>query len=322
MNRPVAVIGAGIAGLTAARRLRDRGLDVAVFDKARGVGGRTSVRHRHPFDFDHGAQYFTVSDDRFRERVETWQDAGLVIPWNARVAVIDDGLSRFSHDETRYVGVPGMNAIAKHLAANLHLCTQTRITKLTQQSDSWCLHFEDSTPPQPADRVILALPAPQAADLLPGDHALTAQLRAHRLSPCWAVLLGYDAPLPTPFDAAFVHNAPLAWVARNTSKPGRPSGEAWVLHATPAWTAGHLDIQPAEVERLLTVEFTRLPGAANVSPTHSEAHRWRYARSAQPLNVGCLTSAEHTLAVCGDWCQGDRIEGAFLSGLAAAETLL
>jgi cation diffusion facilitator CzcD-associated flavoprotein CzcO len=38
----VAIIGAGLAGLSAARTLRDRGHEVRVFDKGLSVGGRTS----------------------------------------------------------------------------------------------------------------------------------------------------------------------------------------------------------------------------------------------------------------------------------------
>ena len=40
----VAVIGAGMAGATCARLLADAGLDVTLFDKSRGVGGRMSTR--------------------------------------------------------------------------------------------------------------------------------------------------------------------------------------------------------------------------------------------------------------------------------------
>ncbi|MFW5743027.1 MAG: NAD(P)-binding protein [Spirochaetota bacterium] len=38
------MVGAGIAGLTAARRLVDASRDVTVLDKGRGVGGRMATR--------------------------------------------------------------------------------------------------------------------------------------------------------------------------------------------------------------------------------------------------------------------------------------
>jgi predicted NAD/FAD-dependent oxidoreductase len=40
----ILVIGAGLAGLTAARRLQDRGHTVVVVDKGRAPGGRMATR--------------------------------------------------------------------------------------------------------------------------------------------------------------------------------------------------------------------------------------------------------------------------------------
>ena len=64
-----AVIGAGLAGLRVAHRLAEAGAQVRVFEKARGAGGRMSTRRTDFGAFDHGAQYFTARDPRFREQV-------------------------------------------------------------------------------------------------------------------------------------------------------------------------------------------------------------------------------------------------------------
>ena len=61
----VAIIGAGIAGLSCASALQQAGIRVRVFEKSRGVGGRMSTRRGEGWECDHGAQYFTVSDDLF-----------------------------------------------------------------------------------------------------------------------------------------------------------------------------------------------------------------------------------------------------------------
>ena len=102
----VAVIGAGLAGLSAARTLRDQDHEVRVFDKGRGVGGRTSTRRSKSFAFDHGAQYFTAHDERFGRLVASWQEAGIVAPWPARITVLENGACRAGIPRTRYVGVP------------------------------------------------------------------------------------------------------------------------------------------------------------------------------------------------------------------------
>lgn len=117
----VAVIGAGISGLMTARTLRDLGFDVTVFEKSRGLGGRTATRRVDPgLSFDHGAQYFTVRDPHFVRHVEAWVEQKIAAEWTGRIVTIDGTNVRLKTDQThRYVGVPGMKAIAHHLGAGL-----------------------------------------------------------------------------------------------------------------------------------------------------------------------------------------------------------
>ena len=88
----VAVIGAGISGLVCARLLVEHGMEVTVFEKSRGIGGRMSTR-RSPegYHFDHGAQYFTVREERFRRYVDSWAAEGLVARWEGRICVLRRG---------------------------------------------------------------------------------------------------------------------------------------------------------------------------------------------------------------------------------------
>lgn len=318
-RRSVGIVGAGISGLAAADALAQRGLAVHVFDKARGVGGRTSVRRSDDLHFDHGAQYFTVGDGRFTPTVEAWLRAGIVAKWEGRVVVIENGRVRTSPSRTRYVGVPGMNAITRHLASSVQVTTQTRVATMRRRAGQWLLRDDADRDVGRFDVVVVALPAAQAADLLTGLPEFAAQARACRFSPCWSVMVAFDRRPDVPFDAAFVHDLPLSWIARNSSKPGRPPAECWVLHASPEWSAEHLEDAPEAVCRDALAVLQRIAGFADARPVHVAAHRWRYAQPAEPLSVGCLWDAEVQVAVCGDWCQGPRIEGAFLSGAAAAQ---
>jgi predicted NAD/FAD-dependent oxidoreductase len=135
-------------------------------------------------------------------------------------------------------------------------------------------------------------------------------------------MVAFEQSLAAEFDGAFIEDGPLAWVARNSSKPGRPSTpECWVLHAKPDWTTEQLEADSDSVAAKLTEVFFAAASVSPVQPHHLAAHRWRYARAAVPGSEGCLLDDQARLAVCGDWLHGDRIEGAFLSGLAAAEQL-
>ena len=62
----IAIIGAGLAGLTCGKALQQAGHDVVIFEKSRGIGGRLATRRAEPFYFDHGVAAFTASDDAFQ----------------------------------------------------------------------------------------------------------------------------------------------------------------------------------------------------------------------------------------------------------------
>ena len=135
--RKVAIVGAGISGLFAARTLVDHGLDVTVFEKSRGIGGRMSTRRTEGFgQFDHGAQYFTSDDRRFSRYLHAWRQQGLVAQWpdpdsGQKIVVIKNGaIESESNNRERFVAVPAMNSIGKHLAADLNTFLQTRVASI------------------------------------------------------------------------------------------------------------------------------------------------------------------------------------------------
>ena len=132
----------------------------------------------------------------------------------------------------------------------------------------------------------------------------------------------FDNPLPLPYDGLFVHDAPVSWVARNSSKPARAPHESWVLHGSPTWSTANLEADKEAIANRLLTAFFDATGLEPVAPHFVQAHRWRYALAENPLDVGCLWDAALKVGGCGDWCQNSRIEGAFLSGMAIAGRVL
>jgi renalase len=319
----VVVIGAGLAGLTTATRLSTRGYRVTVLDKGRGAGGRMSTRRDGTLRFDHGAQYFTARDRCFVEAVQRWQAQQLVARWEPRLAVIDaEGIAAKGANETaRYVGVPGMNALAKHLAAALADCRLGwQVAGLRRVSGVWQVEAQDGRRLE-ADTLVVSTPPEQARRLLAGTPAAATVDRALapvKMLPGWAVMVLFDRPLLAGFEAAFVNTGPLSWLCAQASKHGRDDADAWVLHACATWSAEHIEDAPSDVAETLIEQAARLPGASVGEVRTARAHRWRYALADTPLDVGALWFDDHRLAIAGDWCCGSRIEGAYLSGVAAA----
>jgi len=316
----IAVIGAGLAGLSCARHLSNAGAKVAIFDKARGVGGRLATRRGSLACFDHGAQYFTARAPELVLAVADWQADGVVEQWQGRIRAFDGTHFAPVPSERRYVGVPGMSSLAQHLLGKLPFFAEHRLLELAWNGHDWRLKFEDGGRCH-ARWLVLALPAPQAAALLGMEHPLYAQVASVSMAPCWSVMLRCARPLPCEFDGCFVNAGPLSWVARDSSKPSRPRSEAWVLHASPVWSRQHVRESPEAVTVALLSAFARLANT-RIEPPEVNAHRWLYAMADQPLQFGCLGLLDQHLVLAGDWLNGSRVEGAWLSGLRSAEWLL
>lgn len=321
----VAVIGAGLAGLACAARLADAGCRVDVFEKSRGTGGRLNTRRDHGTGFDLGAQYFTARDPAFVAQVDAWCAAGAVARWAVEPHVIDATGKMFpSPDDTpRWVGMPSMSSITQHLAGrHVALCTQTQITRVERKSGRWTLHAEGASFSD-FHALVIAVPAPQAEAFLYESPTLQAAAHAAVMEACWAVAIGYDVPTGLKLDAAFARGQPVSWLARDSSKPGRAQmPETWVLHAAPGWAEEHLEAPGEAVAKHLFRWFAAVVAPNAPAPAWLHAHRWRFART-----VHALADAHHfdehvQLGICGDWCGGGRVEGAWLSGHALADSVL
>lgn len=316
------IIGAGIAGLAAARRLIDAGLTVRVYDKGRGPGGRLSSRRGEGYSIDHGAQYFTASEPVFSRAVREWQAAGAVAAWPARVVSLTGaGAKPEAPALLRYVGVPTMSALPKHLAAGVPLTLNTVVTEIARYGDGWLLRAGGAALTR-CRRLLVTVPAPQAVPLLAAAPPLAERAAAARMQPVWALLLAFDAALDVGYDAAHIgDDAALAWAARNASKPGRGEAETWLLHATPAWSRRELERSPDEAAGELLTAFARLLGR-RLTPRFVRAHRWRYALPTAAAEEASFWLATECLGVAGDWCAGGQVELAYLSGLRLAEQVL
>lgn len=335
----IAVIGAGMAGISCARTLAQAGHAVTVFEKSRSCGGRMATRQTNFGSFDHGAQYFTVRDARFALALQT--APGLCKPWSANTVQLLDAFGRVASilkptAQPHWVPSPGMNALVQHwaapLAQQIELNTQvTRIERDAVHPHAWQLRTRGADDSQLVysgfDAVLLALPSVQAQQLLSGSAAaphLASQLGAVQVAPCWTLMLAFPQALQAnlshlgpQWNAARSTHHRIAWVARESSKPGRERVERWTVQASAAWSQEHLEDDVLRVQAKLLKAFAEVTGI-RAEPSHAVAHRWRYAQTLQALGQSHLWDASHRIGICGDFCIGHRVEDAFVSGLELA----
>ena len=306
----IAIVGAGMAGLSCATRLAALGHEVALFDKGRGPGGRMATRRVEAdgtmLRFDHGAQYFTARDPRFVEQVARWEREGVVARWDAA-------------GEDAWVGTPAMNAPIKAMAGRHDVQFGTRIEQLLRDGDGWQLDGEGA-PDRRFDAVVVALPAEQAGPLLQQHASAMGDLAdTTRSAPCWTIMAAFEQRLPSEQDSIRHHGA-IGWAARNNAKPGRGSAECWVVQASPDWSREHLEDEATAVETALLDQLADAIGGPLPPRLAISAHRWRFARS-DSAGEEALWDAQQRIGVCGDWLLGPRVEAAYLSGLILAETV-
>jgi len=340
-SKHIAIVGAGIAAITCARTLVQAGHNVTVFEKSRGLGGRMSSRSSAFGSFDHGAQYFTVRDDRFAKALQT--TPAVCRPWSANTVRVLDAMGRVTEAglparEPHWVAKPGMNALVKAWAQPLVAknCVElemrvTAIEKDTLTPNQWQLRTagpEDSTQVFSGfDAVILAIPGPQAEALLKTQKAASALVKKvakSTVAPCWTLMLAFPqasqpglTTLGPQWNAARSTHHRIAWLARESSKPGRGVVERWTVQASAAWSQEHLQDTTERVCAKLIKAFAEVTGI-RAQPSHAEVHRWLYAKTEKPLGVSHLWDAKTRIGVCGDWCLGHRVEDAFVSGLELA----
>lgn len=316
----VAVIGAGLAGLSCAQHLHAAGHQVVMFDKARGVGGRLSTRRTEDTTFDHGAQYFTARDPYFVAQVEQWQQQQVVQVWDAPIAAYQAGCWSTVDVITRYVGKPRMNSVARHMLKDLPCHLQHRLIKLEHQGQYWCLHFEQGDVYH-AKTVVLAIPAPQLVPLLAQTHPFMPIVAAVDMQATWAVMLTLQQPVDLAYGGIFVNDQrTLSWAAQNHTKPERSAQPTWVLHSQPDWAQQHQDADPAWVMAQMIEEFQSLLQQP-LQIKQQQVHRWLYALAAAPLFHRSLWDDRLRLGIAGDWLCGSRVEGAWCSGRSLAQSI-
>ncbi len=342
--RHIAIVGAGMAGVSCAKALVQAGHCVTLFEKSRGVSGRMSTRKTEFGGFDHGAQYFTVRDKRFSQALKKNED--LIKAWSASgVRHVDEHglllMTAPAPTDSHFVATPSMNSLLKnwvdHLGSLAKVETNTEILSIepdTIREQSWQLRAKMPDGSQHIfagfDSVLLAIPCPQTMNLLKHSSVfaidMMAQLSEVKMAPCWTLMVALPqsitpshgaAPIGPHWNVARSSSNRIAWLARESSKPGHQGIDRWVAHASPSWSTEHLEDHPLRVQEKMLKAFSDITNI-KTGTGHATVHRWRYAQTTHALGKSHIWDGDLQIGICGDWCLGHRVENAFVSGLELA----
>jgi len=315
----IIILGAGVAGLVAARVLNEQGISTIIVDKGRSVGGRMATRRIGEGLADHGAQFFTARTSQFKTQVETWMAEGVVRIWGYGWS--DGSLKRAAPDgHPRYVAVNGMNALTQHMARNLpHIHTNCEIGTISYANDVWTLTALDSSV-YVGRALLMTAPVPQALNLLravPLTEKDRAALERIQYAPCLTGMFVVEGDIDLPEPGAIQDSSkPIYWIGSNRAKGISQSlivtAQADGLHSRQRYDLpdeDNLAWLQAAVEARLT------PGSSIIE---GQLKKWRYAAPMTTHPFDTMLAEELPLAFAGDAFGGrGRVEGAYLSGLAA-----
>ena len=321
----IAIIGAGISAITIAKNLK-KIAKVSVFEKSRGVGGRMAFRRSYPYEFDHGAQFFTAKGSNFKEFIEPLIKNNIIKRWDARFTeFIGNKLLRtitWDAEYPHYVGTPGMNSIAKYLSKELNIKLNTKVNRIVKNTTSdWTLFDDNSNSLGKFDWVISTAPPIQSAKILPKHYKYHKDLLDRKMVGCFSLMLGFKKPITLLWDAALIREADISWISINSSKPDRGKSFSMLIHSTNAWAEKHLPDNSQSVISYLNKETTRIIGQDTSNADHMSLQAWQYANISKQAKSDLLIDYDNRLASCGDWITHGRVENAFEAGFMMAQEI-
>ncbi|WP_226581651.1 NAD(P)/FAD-dependent oxidoreductase [Halobacillus litoralis] len=314
----VTVIGAGLAGITAARRLIKQGrTNILLADKGKSVGGRLATRRVANGKADHGAQFFTVRTEELEEEVRDWLSKGWIKEW-------------FGDHYPRYTAIDGMNGLAKHLAGDIQTSLHTKVVKMIETDGGYRLYSEDGSEWQ-SDKVLMTMPVPQIVELLKNSPVNVSaptlkQLKSIVFEPTYVGIYHFQQSTNLPENGHVDQNLPEG-VERivDHKKKGISDDTIVSVYMTGDWSRKYYG-----EDYVMSLIKEKVESYFDWDVMESEQlKRWRYAQARDVLEESCIdVLGDGRLVVAGDAflrpndeAGRTRFESAYLSGRDAAAYL-
>ncbi len=332
----IGVIGAGISGLVAGKKLALAGHDVTVIERTRVRGGKLATFKMDDIAFDYGYSYLKASDPEFRSFLEKLEEEGKLKRHTDKFSLYD-GEQLFDLNPNKpvsefWTGSEGIHAVAQSLSRWVDVKAEVKAGGITHigaertKKRAWMINLTDISVFE-CDAVIIAAPAPEAYGVLQTAQDETPARRIIRhidevfYEPCYALMASFDTEVPS-WRGINVQDSRIKWISNESLKYDDPSKAGLVIQSTPDFARKHAGSSPGEIERLLLERAAAVTGNSGFAqPEWSRLHHWKYFEAINPLNEFFieLEMEEAPLALVGDYLGGNTAEDAFLSGSYLAE---
>jgi renalase len=322
MSKRIAVIGAGISGAFFSHMMRNR-VDITVFDKARGAGGRLASHRHNAYCFDKGAQDFLIEDRALLEHIQPALDASVLALWKPSFMCVKNGVKTWVNlsNKTIYSGLGPINGLVKWLLGKTPVHYRKKVIHLERRGAQWMLCMDDDQMFGPFDTVIMTQPAPQVINLVPQFQTLLDDIE---YSHCFMMYLGLNGMQFNSLSPDVIYSADTwpEWIIQNHSKSGFPQSTSMTLQSK---NIASIEDEASYVE--LTQKMIQDAERLLETPLvidYQHQHVWRYAKVLKKTKVDCLWEPDLELGVIGDAFvprATSGIEAAMQSAMALAKQM-
>ena len=311
MSRKVTIIGAGAAGLTCARQLIENGFKVSIFDKSRGTGGRIATRRIENGLFNHGAsripdfRYCNSLPENLKKLLETAVELRVLIP-----------------QDNYYTSFASMKTFITYLSEGLEIKKNTEITSVKRINLGVELSLKNSNKIQVKDSfLILSIPQPQVLNLLNSDFPEISKLiQPAKMFSSVSGLFAFDKALS--LKKSHIENSSIYGFHENSRVGQNLNLDCWTIHSKKNYGKTLSQFDKNQIKNHLLNEFERLASIDFPQPRYAEGHRWLYGFTEKALNENYVFNEPDKIGICGDWCRGNTVLDALISGTSLANKIL
>ena len=303
--KKISIIGTGLSAIFSAIHLRkNTDLEINLFDKARGLGGRLATRRAEDGKFDHGAQYFSI------ERISNLPEIQMLI---------NEGVISNIEDKDIYFSPDGMTNIAKKLLMDFNIFKEHKLVSIDKENENYKLFFENGSTFN-SDYIIMSCPMPQSLEILNKskidfDNNLIKALEDLNYFPCIVVMIKSEIKLSNldKHIGTDVDSKNISWIGDNYRKKVSSIENYYTIQCSPEFSYENFENEYDETNEKLKHDMEKIFGSNYQILSN---HKWRYSipKNFYQGDNSLVINEKDFLGLCGDIFTNGRFDGAITSG--------